>query len=378
MTASAAALPSPTSTHPPPPPPTYSQLYPAPRTANVFSLPFERLSEPHRPHNAQNTTTTATTSLVDAEKAGGDTFEDTPGTHHSPHFLLRTCNHGPTATTEPSLGFLQGEEIMAASSAYSAAAFMAANAKCSCHAMHGTSLPLSLRALPFWCGTSGPRKCIIYLEPRRGSPLYTAIEGFLRMSAQLFGPTEAHQYHPHSSMTGFIDISDGAAGQGDDGCTMTSGQLVTKIACHIHSFVSSILNGPTTRGVAAVPSVGSVATIQDYPHKGTHKVQVMLDAPDAFRSIIDSIQTAVPQARIRGKRMSHISLSYYNKHVKTDKAIATDMAQHLDALARSFLCDPRVADPLLNQWDIAFYELAFKSTSLSVPHRFNQIARWQL
>ncbi|KAJ2848351.1 hypothetical protein GGI22_005751, partial [Coemansia erecta] len=358
MTASAAALPSPASTHPalPLPPPTYSysQLYPAPRTANMFSLPFERLSEPHRAHNAQNTATHG------AEMAGGIFEHNTPDTPRSPYPFPRTGNHHcPAATTETPLGFLQGEEILlAASSAYSAAAFMAANATCNCHAVHGTSLPLPLRALPFWCSTSGPRKCIIYLEPRRGSPLYTAIEGFLHMSAQLFGPTEAHQYHPHSSMTGFIDISDGAAGQGDDGCAMTSGQLVTKIACHIHSFVSSFLNGSTAHGVAT-PRVGSVATIQDYPHKGTHKVQVALDSPDAFRNIIDTIQTAVPQARIRGKRMGHISLSYYNKHVKTDKAVTTDMAQSLDALARSFLCDPRVTDPSLNQWDIAFYELAF-------------------
>ncbi|KAJ2556506.1 hypothetical protein EV175_001961 [Coemansia sp. RSA 1933] len=365
MTASAAALPSPTSTHPPPAA-SYSQLYPASRTANVFSLPFERLSMPTWTHNNTN----QNDDIIDTTKDADDASEDAFGAHW-PYLSLHTNGHDPAATAEKPLGLLQDENILTAFSEYGSAA----NASCSCRAMHaGKLLPSPLRTLPFWCGTSGPRKCIIYLEPRRGSPLYTAIEEFLSTSARLIGPTEAHQYHPHSSMTGFIDISDESE-QGEDGCAMTSGQLVTKIACHIHSFVASILDRSTR---VDVPTIGPVATVRDYPQKGTHKVQVTLDAPDAFRSIIDSIQTAVPQARIRGKRMGHISLSYYNKHVKTDKAITTDMAQQLDALAQSFLSDPRVTEPLLNQWDIAFYELAFKSASLSVPHRFNQIARWQL
>ncbi|KAJ1664822.1 hypothetical protein EV178_003799 [Coemansia sp. RSA 1646] len=365
MTASAAALQSPTSTHPPPAS-SYSQLYPAPRTANVFSLPFARLSEPSWPCSPQNT--------IHSAAMASDTQEGISGTHR-PYFFLHSRNNHSLTAAETSRRLLQSEEASAASSAYSAA-FMATSAMGNCHAMHDTAaLPSPLCTLPFWCSTSGPRKCIIYLEPRRSSPLYTAIEGFLRKSAQLIGPTEAHQYHPHSSMTGFIDISDGAGQSEDDPTVVTSGQLITKIACHVHSLVSSILDESAR---VQVPTVGSVATVQDYPHKGTHKVQVTLDTPDAFRNIIDAIQTAVPQARIRGKRMGHISLSYYSKHVKTDKVITTDMAQRLDALAQSFLCDPCVTESSLNQWDIAFYELAFKSTSLSVPHRLNQIARWQL
>ncbi|KAJ2189115.1 hypothetical protein IW139_004225, partial [Coemansia sp. RSA 353] len=67
-------------------------------------------------------------------------------------------------------------------------------------------MPAPLRTIPFWRSVRGPHKCIVYLEPRRGSPLYTGIEEFFRASCALWGPTEAHMYHPHSSMTGFIDL----------------------------------------------------------------------------------------------------------------------------------------------------------------------------
>ncbi|KAJ2657246.1 hypothetical protein IWW48_004613 [Coemansia sp. RSA 1200] len=388
MTEPPVALPraSSASTHSSPTSSYSQQLYPAPRTANVFSLPFDRLSEPIWTPSLHSSLDTATDGDVPEEPS--------PSARRKQHyFLLRDQK---TSESLPLFGSFQNEgNITSAGSAHSTAALMAATAEaldCTPGIRNGAphALPRPLRTLSFWCGTSGPRKCIIYLEPRRTSPLYAAIEEFLRKSAQLFGPTEAHQYHPHSSMTGFIDVVDGPdlADNGSGDATMTSGQLITKIACHIHAFVASTLDSATTHAQAQlqpqmqarqVPTFRSVETVQDYPHKGTHKVQVTLDTPEAFRSIIGAIQTAVPQARIRGKRMGHISLSYYNKHVKTDKAITADAARSLSALAQSlFLCDPRVLDPALNHWDIAFYELASKSSSLSIPHRFNQIARWRL
>ncbi|KAJ1717922.1 hypothetical protein LPJ61_007043, partial [Coemansia biformis] len=77
-----------------------------------------------------------------------------------------------------------------------------------CGLGEASALPSPLRMVPFWRGARAQCKCIIYLEPRIGSPLSRAIEGFLRASAELVGRNEAHQYHPHSSMTGFIDLTD--------------------------------------------------------------------------------------------------------------------------------------------------------------------------
>ncbi|ORX72333.1 hypothetical protein DL89DRAFT_265923 [Linderina pennispora] len=222
--------------------------------------------------------------------------------------------------------------------------------------------PSPLQSLAFWHNTCGPRKVIIYLEPRRSSALYLAIEEFFRASAELVGYTEAHQYHPHISMTGFIDLDDSNG---------ASGHTVSRIACALHRRAKSLVG----RGV--VPCARTINTMHDYPHHGTHKVELVLDTPQVFREIIAEVQQeACPH--IRPKRIGHISLAYYNKHVKTANMMSDEQAERLDALARSFLYNPDIFDPARNLWDIAFYELAYKSPVLDVPHKFNEIARWQL
>ncbi|KAJ2785193.1 hypothetical protein H4R18_000644 [Coemansia javaensis] len=222
-------------------------------------------------------------------------------------------------------------------------------------------VPRPLRAAAYWSGARGRCRCIIYLEPRRGTALRTALDGFLRASAEQLGPTEAHQYHPHSSMTGFIDLT---------ACEIDG--MAARIAVHLHEAVAG------RRGGLAAPRVKGVAAVDGYPHAGTHKVELQLDTPPAFRAIVDEVARAAPEAAIRPKRMGHISLAYRNKHVDSGTVVSADHAQALAALARAFLADPAIADPAQNLWDIAFYELSFKSASLATPHRFTQIARWRL
>ncbi|KAJ2708856.1 hypothetical protein H4R19_004542 [Coemansia spiralis] len=223
-------------------------------------------------------------------------------------------------------------------------------------------LPSPLHAVPLWRGARARCKCIIYLEPRVGSPLYRAIEGFLRVSAEQLGYTEAHQYHPHSSMTGFIDLAGHEAG---------GAGVVARVAAHLHR---AIMAG----GKLPVPQIRNVTTMSDYPHPGTSKVQVQLDTPSVFRDIAEEVAAMAPDAGIRPKRMAHISLAYCNKHVDTGTILSANRARALNALAAAFLTDPAVADPNQNLWDIAFYELSFKSPVVSTPHRFTQIARWAL
>ncbi|KAI8322626.1 hypothetical protein GQ54DRAFT_317016 [Martensiomyces pterosporus] len=311
------------------------------RTANAFSLPFASLSEPLWPHGFE--------PVVRGEQL----------------LLERVV---------PSIDEQEKEEARAYED------LLGLNVRAQ---IASAVLPSPLRTLPFWHHTGGSRKCIIYLEPRRNSPLYTAIEGFFRASAALLGPTEAHQYHPHCSMTGFIDIADNmvvpAAGVGSGGVQAPSGHVLTRIASHLHSLISRLHSERQRTPAGSVPTVRTVSTSHDYPHKGTHKVEVLLDTPPAFRHIIDGVTSAVPQAHIRPKRIGHISLAYYNKHVKTENLMSDEQAAQLDSLARSFLYgSDGVFDPERNLWDIAFYELAFKSPVLAAPHRFNEIARWQL
>ncbi|KAJ2744972.1 hypothetical protein GGI20_002546 [Coemansia sp. BCRC 34301] len=215
------------------------------------------------------------------------------------------------------------------------------------------------------------RKCIIYLEPRRTSTLYAAIEQFFTMSASLYGPTEAHMYHPHCSMTGFIDIpADDSGG---------SSGLVAQIANHLDTLIETLVVS-SLRGRTKMPRLLRVNTACDYPHPGTHKIEAKLDTPSVFREIVDAMQKLVPEARIRPKRIGHISLAYYNKHVQTEHRIEDGLAAEMHKLAESLLpvAAPSPATAEENRWDIALYELALESAALFIPHRFNQIARWHL
>ncbi|KAJ1850790.1 hypothetical protein LPJ73_003280 [Coemansia sp. RSA 2703] len=329
---------------------TMGMHYPAIRTANSFTLPCGRLLDNRNHyHFALPLAADTKSTLVNGDKHGA------AGAGRCRRSSIELDDQ-PTDDEKAAL--------------FEALIRLAANkhVNLTSAALH---LPVSLRSLPYWARASGKRRCIVYLEPRRKTPLYSAIEEFFRASAEIFGHTEAHQYHPHSSMTGFIDIDDETIGPGQP-----SGQVLVKIAAYLQNLVSRERSKEGFR----VPCTKSISTAYDYPHDGTHKIEVKLDTPELFRRISDGIVAAVPQAKIRAKRMGHISLAYYNKHVKTDNLMSTAKAKRLDDLARSIICAPGsgVYDPDLNHWDIAFYELAFKSTVLSAPHRFNQIARWQL
>ncbi|KAJ2465871.1 hypothetical protein EV174_006603, partial [Coemansia sp. RSA 2320] len=173
--------------------------------------------------------------------------------------------------------------------------------------------PLPLTASGGAGSNGSARKCIIYLEPRRMSPLYSAIERFFAASAERFGPTEAHMYHPHSSMTGFIDLP--SSSHGDE-----STILVAQIAAHLHRLIKSLAAD------TGMPRLAGVNTALDYPRTGTHKIEARLDTPAAFKEIATAMQRLVPSARIRPKRLGHISLAYFNKHVQTERQLDGSMA----------------------------------------------------
>ncbi|KAJ2156493.1 hypothetical protein GGF46_005149 [Coemansia sp. RSA 552] len=307
----------------------------ASRTANAFSLPVGQLSEPLVSHGADDMQKIAKAAAGDDE-AGGD---------------------------EMDAAWVQRLLVQLASSGRSPVRLLPERL------LLEPVLPEPLRTLGWWHEVDGPRRCIAYLEPRRSTPLYTAIEEFFATSADAFGPTEAHQYHPHSSMTGFIDLPGSAAGGA------RSGQVMARIASHLHRLIAPLAG----RGAAGSgPEARVVTNTSNYPHAGTHKIGLRLDTPEVFRRLICEVAAAVPEAGIRPKRLSHISLAYFNKHVLTSSVISADAAERLEELARSLVYTPDVFDAQQNPWDIAFYELSSMSLAVGTPHRFTQIARWQL
>lgn len=52
------------------------------------------------------------------------------------------------------------------------------------------------------------RDYILYLEPDPSEQLSKSIMDFYNESKDVFGPNEAHQYHPHVSLTGFWQMDD--------------------------------------------------------------------------------------------------------------------------------------------------------------------------
>ncbi|KAJ1811932.1 hypothetical protein LPJ56_005657, partial [Coemansia sp. RSA 2599] len=296
--------------------------YPAIRTANSFTLPYTRVLEHPHSHPYQ---------YADAwhQQPLSEDKHDAAASVSLRHAAARVC--GEMSNDEP---YYAADEAEEEATAYEALVRLGTTNR-ACLPNIKLLLPPSLRSMPYWCRASGPRRCIVYLEPRRKTPLYVAIEEFFRQSAEIFGHTEAHQYHPHSSMTGFIDIDDGMLGPGQ-----SSGQALVRIAAYLQSL---IVRERAAKGFR-LPHVRSVNTAYDYPHEGTHKIEVKLDTPELFRTIIGGLVNYVPQAKIRAKRIGHISLAYYNKHVKTENCVTVDQAKRLDKLARSIIYSQNASD----------------------------------
>ncbi|CAG8545209.1 12456_t:CDS:10 [Ambispora gerdemannii] len=67
---------------------------------------------------------------------------------------------------------------------------------------------LSTTSTSSLCTKAKPLRCIVYLEPSKNSKFYQSIDEFFAQTYKLFGANEAHQYHPHISMTGFFSLYD--------------------------------------------------------------------------------------------------------------------------------------------------------------------------
>ncbi|KAJ1963860.1 hypothetical protein IWQ62_003091 [Dispira parvispora] len=242
----------------------------------------------------------------------------------------------------------------------------------------GTSIPLLPRT-PLAI-RRGPRRCIIYLEPSRSSWLYQRLTQFFRITQDKFGPSEAHQYHPHCSLSGFIPLVDGLGCDGSREKTpvpLNSGYFIQAIGDALNCLVTRTLF--TGQGQALqsprVTGLTRPAGTQD-------KLILDLAQTEPFRQLIQRLIQALSQTpkfasvNIRPKPVSHISLIYFNKAVPATSTLTPLQMEEAYQLAESLFFSPPTRAPL--SWDIVFYEQTFQSRSLEIPHSFEELARWKL
>ncbi|KAJ1650096.1 hypothetical protein IWQ61_009006 [Dispira simplex] len=242
----------------------------------------------------------------------------------------------------------------------------------------GTSIPLLPRT-PL-ATRRGPRRCIIYLEPSRSSWLYQRLTRFFCITQDKFGPSEAHQYHPHCSLSGFIPLDD------DLGCDrskeeapvpLNSGYFIQAIGDALNCLITEILF--TGQGQALLPPQVTGLT---RPAGTQDKLILDLAQTEPFRLLIQrliqtlSLTPKFASVNIRPKPVSHISLIYFNKAVPVPSTLTFQQMEEVHRLAQSLLCSPPTQAPL--SWDVVFYEQTFQSASLKVPHSFEELARWKL
>ncbi|KAJ1972124.1 hypothetical protein H4R35_004852 [Dimargaris xerosporica] len=231
------------------------------------------------------------------------------------------------------------------------------------------SVPASLwdHQLPS-LGHPSPRRCIIYLEPSRTSWLYRQLERFYHQTRLEFGPSEAHQYHPHCSLSGFFTV---------DGATLAASESTDHVLHQLATTLGCLLDQPAWRKSVAPPRILGLSR----PQHTTDKLNLDLGNTDTFRAIVHQLAQIVHaqpwKCHVRPKPVDHISLVYYNKSVQTSATVTPAQLNRIEQLARSLLLEsPHRDQPV--QWDVVMYEQVHQSRVLHQPHRFCELQRWHL
>ncbi|KAJ1676559.1 hypothetical protein EV182_007954, partial [Spiromyces aspiralis] len=119
-------------------------------------------------------------------------------------------------------------------------------------------------------------------------------------------------------MTGYIPIDD----QPTLGLTSGSiiGSLVFSLDCLTRTHALPSFTHAGDGGPLPI-RLDSIRTRTDYPVHGTHKVELLIEVPDSLREMVHQLSHdfAGSHVHIRPKRIDHLSLAYFNKHVKTSK-----------------------------------------------------------
>lgn len=245
---------------------------------------------------------------------------------------------------------------------------------------------------------------IVYLEVT--GELRRNIETYLGKTRELYGPTEAHQYHPHCSVTGFFDWK------------YEKEKLI--------DLFQKLVNIKVNYANKELPKIGNLqygnmATSMDNLSTNNmdsgngHNVRISLTAPKWIHDFAADFKAAcIDYTNIRVKSIDHISLAYVTSYsaisklgdtllVKTRKTTKRNRTvdskdlqilkkenQQVDSngpdypLSIRYNCKSfyEFAKEFINlelshKWDLVLYE-EDDSDMIFLPHKFSELARINL
>ncbi|TPX56397.1 hypothetical protein PhCBS80983_g04554 [Powellomyces hirtus] len=237
------------------------------------------------------------------------------------------------------------------------------------------------------------RRTILYLEPRPGTPLRTALDEFRSTSAHKWGPTDAHAYHPHCSVTGFWEHRPmNTLTNGIDGPNTEEQAAVALVELAINAHTKNCA-ADQQAGTRLPPPTVLPPLI---PPKKKSCLILPLKPPTEYTDLAKSISHLFGDSnlfinRLQPKRCDHISLAYYS-HDNVDGVPASPqpspavLEQEGECFREMRLYADEVLAPLFAEgvdvgaggWDLVYYDLVREEMEprMGGEHEFKEIRRW--
>lgn len=195
-------------------------------------------------------------------------------------------------------------------------------------------------------------RLILYLQPvPRENLLWGAVSRFYAESLAL-GATEAHMYHPHCSVVGFMEVG---------------GQRTPVL----QTIVETLGRWPLHECSVAVDKARFIEVTKDQAQIGVHT--------HGFRELAAALRDALAHhgVCVRQKPLDHMSLAYISRRIQGEDAAerraALDTEQYA-ALARQIIRP----DDDGGAWELVLLLQTRRAEILGDRHVFERLASWPL
>lgn len=239
---------------------------------------------------------------------------------------------------------------------------------------------------------------IVYLEPSRHTPLWGLLEAFRQESRKECGPTDAHAYHPHCSLTGFWELYLPESAEAADSNTADDiyganvvEDTIRNVALQCGETVDRTTKSVTINHDTPPRFYFPPPTIRPplIPPHNPKCLIMPLDCPTHYvefaRTICVSFESSGKFVnRMRAKKCDHISLAYFSpteeisdedkkERIRRMKTVADDVFAEF---FKESIREGRAAEG----WDIVYYEIV-KEERYPLDggeHQFEEVGRWRV